>query len=341
VGAVREPPQQVRPLIAIVGPTASGKSDYALQLALSLQGKINLCGEAQSAHCNEVAILSADSMQVYRGMDIGTAKPTAEERARVPHYGIDIADPHQPFSVADYCAYATPLIQRASELCGEVQSAHRKNNSVCTGEVSSPLPPPPLLICGGTGLYFKALFEGLAEAPPPDFPYRQEMEALALQKGTTYLHDRLAKVDFEAAHRIHPHDQKRIIRALEIHHATGMSRSEYEAQQPVPAWRDQVQWIGITRPWEELDQRINQRVETMFKDGLVDEVSNLIKGGIPLSHTALQGLGYKEVIAYLNHERSYVETVELIKQKTRRYARRQMTWFRANKGIEWHTEGAC
>ncbi len=281
-------------ILAITGPTASGKSALALELAERLGTEI----------------LSADSMQVYRGMDIGTAKPTAEEQQWIRHYAIDVASPYLPFSVADYCAVAGPVLQEFYE----------KNR--------------PIVVCGGTGLYLKALFEGLAEAPPPDFDFRAEMEARADQDGAPTLHEELSRVDPEAASKIHPNDRKRIIRALEIHTLTGLTKTAFEAQQEPPPWWIRIAWFGLTWPWEELDRRINQRVDWMFEQGLVKEVENLLCEGA-FSHTALQGLGYKEVIQHLDGERGLVETIELIKQKTRRYARRQMTWFRPNREIRW------
>ncbi len=283
------------PLIyTITGPTASGKSALALEVAESLQTEI----------------LSADSMQVYRGMDIGTAKPTLDEQCRVPHHAIDVASPYLPFSVADYCAVAAPVLNRFYE----------ENR--------------PLVVCGGTGLYLKALFEGLAEAPPPDFDFRERMELRAMEEGISSLHEELLRVDPEAASKIHPNDCKRIIRALEIHHLTGLTKTAFEAQQEAPPWRNRIAWFGLTWPWKELDRRINQRVDWMFEQGLIKEVENLLIGGA-FSHTALQGLGYKEVVQHLDGERGLEETIELIKQKTRRFARRQMTWFRPNREIRW------
>jgi tRNA dimethylallyltransferase len=281
-------------ILAITGPTASGKSSLALEVAESLQTEI----------------LSADSMQVYRGMDIGTAKPTPEEQRKIPHHAIDVASPYLPFSVADYCTVAQPVLIKFFE------------------------EDRPIVVCGGTGLYLKALFEGLAEAPPPDFDFREKMESRVLEEGTPSLHKELLHIDPEAASKIHPNDCKRIIRALEIHHLTGLTKTAFETQQEPPPWRNRIAWFGLTWPWVELDQRINQRVGWMFEQGLVKEVENLLAGGA-FSHTALQGLGYKEVVQHLDGERGLAETIELIKQKTRRFARRQMTWFRPNKEIRW------
>lgn len=282
-------------LIAIVGPTASGKSSLALETAASLGAEI----------------LSADSMQVYRGMDIGTAKPTHEERSRVLHHAIDVADPREPFSVADYCRIGAEAIGQATEQ------------------------QKPLVICGGTGLYLKALFEGLAEAPAPDYQFRSEMEALAGAKGTLHLHERLRQSDPNAASKIHPNDRKRIIRALEIHHVAGLSKSEFEAAQQPPSWAGRVLWFGVKRTWNDLDARIDARVDQMFRDGLVEEVRRLAASGCTKGHTSMKALGYKEVLEHFKGERELEETLSLIKQRTRRFARRQMTWFRPNQSIEW------
>jgi tRNA dimethylallyltransferase len=283
------------PIIAITGATATGKTSLAIDVAEEL----------------DTVILSADSMQVYRGMDIGTAKPTADEVARVPHHLIDVADPTQPFSVSDYCQLATPIIE-------EYQNRGR-----------------PLVVCGGTGLYFKSLFEGLAEAPPPDFEFRAEMERQAEETGTPRLHERLSEVDPESAAKIHPNDRKRIIRALEILHCTGVRKTEFEALQETPPWRDSVRWFGLLRPWEELDRRIDSRVEDMFEQGLIEEVRQLVAKGCSSKHTSMQALGYKEVLEHLDGQRGLAETVDLIQQRTRRFARRQMTWFRPNPEIHW------
>ena len=282
-------------LIAIVGPTASGKSEIALALAERLGA----------------SILSADSMQVYRGMDIGTAKPTRAERARVPHYLIDVADPRDPFSVSDFREKAVAVVEDHAE------------RSV------------PLIVCGGTGLYFKALFEGLAQGPPPNESYRAEMESIATEKGSAFLHGKLAQVDPLSAETIHPNDRKRIIRALEIHRGTGATKKELEEVQERPPFRDRVEWFGLLPPWAKLDERIEARVERMFEAGLVEEVKGLTERGCSLEHTSMQALGYKETLAYLSGRSGLEETKETIKQRTRRFARRQMTWFRTLSEVAW------
>lgn len=256
-------------------------------------------------------ILSADSMQVYIGMDIGSAKPTPRDRLRVRHYGLDLADPRSFFSVADFCRCGWEVIR------------------TCQTE------GVPLVVCGGTGLYLKALFEGLSEAPPPDPAYRLGLEEVAEVDGAVAVHGLLETVDPESAAKIHPHDLKRTIRALEIHHSTGLTKSTFESTQEVPPWKDNVQWIGLRRPWEDLDCRINERVASMIESGLELEVRRLLRIGCGHRHTAMQGLGYKEMVEYLEGERSMDATRDLIAQRTRRFSRRQMTWFRPNRLIKW------
>jgi len=282
-------------LIALIGPTASGKTETALALARRF----------------DASILSADSMQVYRGMDIGTAKPTWEERREVPHYLIDVADPKEFFSVSDFRKRAVEVIED-----------HENRRS-------------SLIVCGGTGLYFKALFEGLAEGPPPDEEFRADMERIALEKGASYLHGRLAQVDPESAELIHPNDLKRIVRALEIPHATGSTKRDLQALQEHPAFSERVEWFGILPTWEALDRRIEERVDRMFEAGLVEEAQRLMAEGCSLEHTSMQALGYKETFAYLSGETGLAETEETIKKRTKRFARRQMRWFRSWPNVFW------
>ncbi|MCB9768521.1 MAG: tRNA (adenosine(37)-N6)-dimethylallyltransferase MiaA [Candidatus Omnitrophica bacterium] len=282
-------------LLLLYGPTAVGKSDLALEIA-----------EKTGAE-----ILSADSMQVYRGLDIGSAKPSLEERERVRHHLIDVADPTEDFSVGNFCDKAWPIVDRADR--------ERK----------------PLIICGGTGLYVKSLIDGLAEVPPPDPAFRAEMEKEAEAIGSVTLHKRLAGLDPISASRIHPHDLKRIIRALEIHHATGVTKTEFESRQQAPVWKDRVQWIGLKRDWEDLDERINGRVNRMFEEGLVKEVQGLLARGCTPNHAAMKGLGYRETIDYLQGIETLDRTIEIIQRNTRRFARRQIGWFRNDERMRW------
>ncbi len=286
-------------ILALVGPTASGKTQISLDLAENLN----------------TSIISVDSMQVYRGMDIGTAKPSPEERRGIPHYGLDLSDPTQPFSVADYCASIYPVLAEHYE----------------RGQ--------PVIASGGTGLYFKGLFEGLADAPPPDFEFRARMEAFANSEGTVDLFSQLAAIDAEAALKIHPNDRKRIIRALEIHHVSGMNKTSFEGMQRPPAWAGRVAWFGLRRDFGELDERIDARVDEMLAQGLVDEVKGLLGQGCTRAHTSMQALGYKEIADHLEGQFPLDQAVEKIRQRTHRYARRQMTWFRPNPLIQWLDAG--
>lgn len=282
-------------ILLIYGPTAVGKTELSLRLAQEFGAEI----------------VSVDSMQVYRGLDIGSAKPTLEERTRVPHHLIDVADPTEDFSVGSFCDLAGPILRRAVE------------------------EDRPLILCGGTGLYVKSLVDGLAEVPPPNPEFRIAMEAEAERLGLDLLHRRLAEIDPFAASRIHPHDRKRIIRALEIHHSTGMTKTEFEHSQVNPPWRDRVKWIGLRRGWEDLDRRIHDRVDRMFEAGFLDEVRGLLERGCTADHTAMKGLGYREVIAHLKGDETLGRAIELIKRNTRRFARRQIGWFRNDPRMVW------
>lgn len=289
----------------LAGPTACGKTAVSLELA----GRIG------------AEIIALDSMSLYRHMDIGTAKATPAERQRVPHHLIDILDPHEEFSVAQYVA-------AAGEACRQI---------VERGRV-------PLFV-GGTGLYLRAILRGVFEGPPADWDLRRQLEEQGCAPGA--LHRRLAEVDPVTADRLHPNDQRRIIRALEVYELTGQPASELQQQRPLP--EDErprnVFWLSPPRDW--LYDRINQRVERMIAAGLVDEVRGLLRLPQPLSRTARQALGYREVIDYLQAERttaspahprdrdahqlvtrSLAETIERIQTNTRQFAKRQHTWFR-------------
>lgn len=272
----------------LAGPTASGKSSAALELADRLNAEI----------------VSLDSMSLYRGMDIGTAKPDAAARARVPHHLLDVIDPHQEFSVAEYLALAAS----ASEA---ILSRERI----------------PLFV-GGTGLYLRALLRGVFAGPPADWDFRRELEADAAARGSTYLHERLDEIDPASAARLHPHDARRLIRALEVYHATGVPLSRQQQERPLsPDERPpHVYWLHPERDW--LHRQIDRRVSEMMAAGLVDEVRTLRARPEPLSRTAAQALGYREVLDHLEGRHSLGETITLIQQHTRQFARRQHTWFR-------------
>ncbi len=283
-----------RRLLAIVGPTATGKTEVGMDLAEALDGEI----------------ISADSMQVYRGMDIGTAKPTAEERARVSHHLIDIVDPDEPFSVADYQA-------RADAALADIWGRGRQ----------------PILV-GGSGLYIRAVLEKMDfSLVPPDPEFRRRLMEEARSKGTRALHEWLAEVDPAAAARIHPNDQKRIIRALEVAESSGGVGSGKVDRERPPRYNSTQ--FGLTLEREELYRRIEARIDRMIAGGLVEEVRGLLERGLGEELISMKGLGYAQIAPYVRGQISLEEAVSRLKRDTRRFAKRQMTWFRADPRIEW------
>ena len=285
-----------RRLLAIVGPTATGKTEVGMGLAEALDGEI----------------ISADSMQVYRGMDIGTAKPTAEQRARVPHHLIDILDPDEAFSVADYQA-------RADAALAAIWKRGRQ----------------PILV-GGSGLYIRAVLEEMDfSLVPPDPEFRRRLLEEARSKGTRALHEWLAEVDPAAAARIHPNDQKRIIRALEVAESTGGAGSgSGKVDRERPPRYNSTQF-GLTLEREELYRRIEARVDRMIAGGLVEEVRGLLERSLGEDLISMKGLGYAQIAPHVRGQLSLEEAVSRLKRDTRRFAKRQMTWFRADPRIEW------
>ena len=287
-------------ILAVVGPTASGKSALALELARRLDGEIVIC----------------DSMQIYRGMDIGTAKPTAADRAAVPHHLVDIVDPEEAFSAMDYVAAANRAV-------ADILSRGR-------------LP----ILCGGTGLYLDAFLRGESfETPGADPAVRAELAALADERGAEYLHAQLSEVDPEAAEAIHPNNLRRVIRALELYRATGVTKTEWDRRsREVPA-RFDATVIGLCyQNREMLYERIARRVDEMLAEGLLDEVLALSARGVfERSPTAAGAIGYKELLPYFAHECTLAEAVTELKTATRRYAKRQMTWFAAKPYVKWLT----
>ena len=271
----------------LAGPTASGKSAAGLELARRMNAEI----------------ISLDSMAIYRGMDIGTAKPTQAEQAEISHHLIDVIDPHQEFSLADYVSAA-----ESSAL-----DITRRGKRV--------------LFVGGTGLYLRGLLRGVFDGPPADWTLRRELEAAAVQS-EDYLHRRLAEIDPVSAGRLHPRDHRRLIRAIEVQHITGRPLSELQEHGPLPESKrpGNVFWLHPPREW--LYERINRRVDQMFSNGLQGELRRLLAGPLPLSRTARQALGYKEVIDHLEGKIDEAEMVDLIKRRTRQFAKRQHTWFR-------------
>ena len=255
-------------------------------------------------------IVSVDSMKIYRRMDIGTATPPKELREEIPHYCIDIVEASESFSVARYVVAADSAI-------AEIRSA---------GSI-------PLAV-GGTGLYVKALCEGLFEGPPADEKFRASLKRRASAEGLAVLHAELAHVDMEAAGRIHPNDEKRIVRALEVHHITGKPISELQRQWGGERRYDCV-FIGLHRQRSDLHARINTRAKRMIDSGLKDEVISLLAASGGLSPQAAQGLGYAEMIAHLQDRYTLSETLERIKINTRRLAKKQRTWFRHWRETQW------
>lgn len=283
-------------IICIAGPTASGKTALAVELAKALNGEV----------------VSCDSMQIYKGMDIGTAKPTREEMQGIPHYMLDVAEPWEDFSVSRYCNLAAPIV----------------DDIVARGRVA--------IIAGGTGLYMDALIRGNDFAPYPSTGRREELEAQADREGIEAVMNKLRAVDPEAAQRLHLSDRKRIIRALEVYLETGETISQHNRRtQAIPPRYTPV-WLGLEDAnRQELYERIDKRVETMLKLGLIAEIQALLTSGVTEKATAMQAIGYKEFIAALEGRCTVEEATAQVQQASRRYAKRQLTWFRRNKSIHW------
>ena len=280
------------PALFIAGPTAVGKSEIALRLAEQRDGEL----------------ISTDSMQVYRGLDIGTAKPTPAERARIPHHLLDVCDLNDPFDAAQF-------VRRARQAVAEIQARGR-------------VP----IFCGGTGLYFKAFVSGLGEAPATDSALRAELEAAPFE---SLLHE-LRERDPVAYEKIDKQNPRRVIRAVEVIRLTGRKFSEQRAEWKTPAALPvEKNSYCFTRPPADLHARINARVDAMFARGLVEETSALLERGLDLNPTALQAIGYRQVAEYLRGEHSLEETVELVKIRTRQFAKRQLTWFRRHGNMKW------
>ncbi len=283
------------PLPAIVGPTAVGKTAVSLPVAEALPAEI----------------LSCDSRQVYRGMDIGTAKPTAADRTRITHHGLDLANPHDHFTAADF------------------GKAARKAAAFCFERAVWPL------VVGGSGFYLRALAEGLFPGPPSDPDLRAGLRAEAEAKGRPALHARLAAVDPEAAESIHPHDLVRIVRALEVYVLTGEPISSMQRRAAETPGPFRLVAVGLVRPRAALAERITARVEAMIDAGVAEEVSSLLEAGYGPELPALQGIGYRQMAEHLAGTCTIEEAQADITRETRRYAKRQMTWFRKLPGIEW------
>lgn len=287
--------QEKIPLVVICGPTASGKTALSLELAASRQ----------------IEIVSADSRQVYREMDIGTAKATPAERRLVPHHLLDVAAPDEAFSVADF-------IRLGRQAIAEIRERGR-------------LP----VVVGGTGLYIRGLTEGLTPAPGADAELRSQLLAAEEQDGPGTLHRRLQEVDPALAQRLASRDLVRIVRGLEVFLATGRPLSTFQQDHGFADVPFRILHLGVAVDREDLYQRIDARVERMLEAGLLDETRSLLARGFSPELKAMRTIGYREGVRHLRGELSYTETVELIQQETRRYAKRQMTWFRKEKSIIW------
>lgn len=284
--------------LVICGPTASGKTALAVALAQRLNGEV----------------VSADSMQVYRTMDIGTAKPTKEEMQGVPHHMLDVADPWENYSVSRYVTDAIPVM----------------DDILARGKLP--------IVAGGTGLYIDHLMAGRQFAPfaPDTAQVRQQLQQQAQEEGLEPLREKLAQVDPEAAQRLHPNDEKRIIRALEVYLTTGKTITQHNLESQAIPPRYHPLTIGLDfeeRP--NLWRRIDQRVDGMMEQGLEAEVRRLLDAGIPPTCTAMQAIGYKEIVSALEQGRPAWEGAEEVKLRSRQYAKRQLTWFRRNPRTHW------
>jgi tRNA dimethylallyltransferase len=286
-------------VIVICGPTALGKTSIAIDLARTFNGEI----------------VGADSMQIYRHMNIGTAKPTPDEQSRVPHHMIDIVDPDEPFDARQFAIMA-----------------HEKIMDLHARGVS------PFVI-GGTGLYIKALLHGLFEAMPADPDVRTSLKQEAEIHGTGFLHKRLSQQDSATATRIHPNDTYRILRALEVYELTGKTISELQSEHSFTDKPFRVLKIGLHMDREIIYDRINSRVDAMIDSGLVDEVKGLLDMGYSADLKSMQSIGYRHMVDFIEGHSSWEEALRTLKRDTRRYAKRQLTWFKADSAIVWKEPG--
>ena len=288
-------------IICIAGPTASGKTSLSIALA----------------KLYDAEVVSCDSMQIYKGMDIGTAKPTREEMGDIPHHMLDVADPREDFSVSRYCAMAAPIV----------------DDILARGKTA--------IIVGGTGLYMDALIRGNDFAPCPSTGMREKLEQQADRDGMEAMHALLSSIDPVSAEKLHLSDRKRILRALEVYYETGQTITAHNEKTKLLPPRYSPVWFALQdEDRQALYERIDRRVEIMLRGGLLEEIRSLLEAGIPEKCTALQAIGYKEFIAALNGECSVEEATALVQQSSRRYAKRQLTWFRRNEAIHWLTRRA-
>jgi len=282
-------------IICIAGPTASGKTALAVELAKEFNGEV----------------VSCDSMYVYRRMNIGTAKPTVEEMDGIAHHMIDVAEPDEDFSVSKYCKVASPIV----------------DDIVARGKTA--------IIAGGTGLYMDSLIKGNDFADFPSTGYRQTLERQVELEGVAPLLAQLQQIDPESADNS-MNNPRRIIRALEVYYETGITITEHNRRTQALPPRYQPFWLGLDfAERSELYRRINLRVGIMLQQGLIQEIEELLASGIPSKCTAMQAIGYKEFVAALEGQCTIEEAADLVRQSSRRYAKRQLTWFRRNKNIHW------
>lgn len=283
-------------IISIVGPTAVGKTRLSIDIASHFNGEV----------------ISGDSMQVYKGLDIGTAKVSEEEKHGVPHYMIDIKNPEEPFSVADYQKFVQHYIDKIDS--------------------RGKLP----IIAGGSGLYIQAaLYDYHFSNQRRDENVTKQLESELNDQGSAVMHRRLKEIDPDQAAKIHPNNHRRLIRALEIYETTGITMSEYQKSQSENSPYHPV-FIGLEMDRNLLYERINERVDRMLEEGLLNEVKALYEQGYE-NHQAMRGIGYKEFISYFKGEQSFEDTVNLLKRNSRRYAKRQYTWFKNKMNVNWYT----
>ena len=285
-------------IICIAGPTASGKTALAVALAKELDGEV----------------VSCDSMQVYKRMDIGTAKPTKEEMQGIVHHMIDVAEPEEDFSVSRYCSLASPIV----------------DDILARGKTA--------IIAGGTGLYMDSLIRGNAFAPFPSTGVREKLEAQADSDGMEAMLKWLQSIDPEAAGRLHLSDRKRVLRALEVYLETGETITEHNRKTQAIPPRYNPLWLGLDfADRAELYRRIDARVGLMLEIGLIAEIQSLLASGIPEKCTAMQAIGYKEFVSALEGQCTVAQAADQVRQSSRHYAKRQLTWFRRNQSIHWLT----
>ena len=284
----------MNPIVCLAGPTASGKTALAVELAKDLNGEV----------------VSCDSMQVYRRMDIGTAKPSREEMQGIPHHMIDVAEPDEDFSVSRYCAMAAPIV----------------DDIVARGKTA--------IIAGGTGLYMDSLIRGNDFAPFPSTGIRERLEAEADEVGLPAMLARLREIDPDTADRVS--DRKRILRALEVYLETGETITEHNRKTRLIPPKYTPLWLGLDfADRGELYRRIDKRVDIMLEMGLMEEIRSLLDSGIPEKCTAMQAIGYKEFVNALEGREPLSQAAEEVKKASRHYAKRQLTWFRRNPAVRW------